>query len=205
MIAQRRPGRRTALSLGPGSAALRQCPLTLRVGLVLHRLHCMDRHCTKRRSPRIDDIEPPQAGKVCCVRRRWGSERQRKSRRPHDQSLHVRVHHDARSTLILHRFGDTLGELDPASSLQVHHGWWAESGAVTGTFLRGGKRWLKLSNDLQVPVSRMYLRSVAEQGRPRVADPTKSQTRSGIFALGLGAVVAYSARVRPPLPFAWRS
>lgn len=85
---------------------------------------------------------------------------------------YVRVHHAAGSTLILHRFGDALGELDPASGLQVHRGWWVASGAVTGTFLRGGKRWLKLSNGLQVPVSRTYLRSVSEQGWPRVADPT---------------------------------
>lgn len=85
---------------------------------------------------------------------------------------YVRVHHRAGSTLILHRFGDALGELDAHAGLQVHRGWWVAADAVTGTFLRGGKRWLTLSNGLEVPVSRTHLRRVLEQAWPRVTAPS---------------------------------
>ncbi|HVH49856.1 MAG TPA: LytTR family DNA-binding domain-containing protein [Sphingomicrobium sp.] len=82
---------------------------------------------------------------------------------------YVRLHHPSGSTLILHRFSDALAEVDPRAGLQVHRGWWVANGAVAGTFLRGGKRWLKLNNDLEIPVSRTYLRRVIEQNWPRIA------------------------------------
>jgi hypothetical protein len=81
---------------------------------------------------------------------------------------YVRLHHPAGSTLILHRFSDALTEVDSRAGLQVHRGWWVASGAVVGTFMRGGKRWLKLNNDLEIPVSRTHLRRVIEQDWPRV-------------------------------------
>ena len=84
---------------------------------------------------------------------------------------YVRVHHPAGSTLILHRFSDALAEIDPRAGLQVHRGWWVASSAVAGTFMRGGKRWLKLTNGLEIPVSRTHLRRVNEQDWPRVESP----------------------------------
>jgi hypothetical protein len=81
---------------------------------------------------------------------------------------YVRVHHPSGSTLILHRFSDALAEIDPGAGLQVHRGWWVANGAVAGTFMRGGKRWLKLTNDLEIPVSRTHLRRVVEQDWPSV-------------------------------------
>ena len=81
---------------------------------------------------------------------------------------YVRLHHQSGSTLILHRFSDALTEVDPGAGLQVHRGWWVANHAVVGTFMRGGKRWLKLSNDMEIPVSRTHLRRVIDQPWPRV-------------------------------------
>ena len=81
---------------------------------------------------------------------------------------YVRLHHQSGSTLILHRFRDALAEVEPGAGIQVHRGWWVANRAVVGTFVRGGKRWLKLSNDLEIPVSRTHLRRVIEQPWPRI-------------------------------------
>jgi len=86
---------------------------------------------------------------------------------------YVRLHHGSGSTLILHRFSDALAEVDSGAGLQVHRGWWVANGAVVGTFMRGGKRWLKLTNDLEVPVSRTHLRCVIDQAWPRVDEPAR--------------------------------
>lgn len=88
---------------------------------------------------------------------------------------YVRLHHQSGSTLILHRFSDALAEVDPRAGLQVHRGWWVASAAVAGTFLRGGKRWLMLSNGLEIPVSRTHLRPVIDQDWPRIAVPVSGQ------------------------------
>ena len=81
---------------------------------------------------------------------------------------YVRLHHPSGSTLVLHRFSDALAEIDPQAGLQVHRGWWVANGAVAGTFMRGGKRWLRLANGMEIPVSRTHLRRVIEQDWPRV-------------------------------------
>ena len=81
---------------------------------------------------------------------------------------YVRLYHAAGSTLILHRFSDALAEVDPAAGLQVHRGWWVANSSVAGTFIRGQKRWLKLSNGMEIPVSRTHLRRVNERNWPRV-------------------------------------
>lgn len=81
---------------------------------------------------------------------------------------YVRLHHPSGSTLILHRFSDALAEVGPRAGLQVHRGWWVANGAVAGTFTRGGKRWLKLTNGMEIPVSRTHLRRVIDQDWPRV-------------------------------------
>ena len=84
---------------------------------------------------------------------------------------YVRLHHPSGSTLILHRFSDALAEVDPLAGLQVHRGWWVANGAVVGTFMRAGKRWLMLRNGMEIPVSRTHLRRVIEQDWPRIAAP----------------------------------
>jgi hypothetical protein len=94
---------------------------------------------------------------------------------------YVRLHHQSGSTLILHRFSDALAEVDATAGLQVHRGWWVANAAVAGTFMRGGKRWLKLHNDMEIPVSRTHLRSVIDRAWPRVDMPVRTPTsgRSG--------------------------
>lgn len=85
---------------------------------------------------------------------------------------YVRIHHRSGSTLLLHRLSDAVAELDGRDGLQVHRSWWVASEAVAGTFVRGGKRWLKLLNGMEIPVSRTHLRRVIEQGWPRLDMPT---------------------------------
>ena len=77
---------------------------------------------------------------------------------------YVRLHHMSGSTLILHRFSDALAEVDSLSGLRVHRGWWVANAAVAGTFVRGGRRGLRLSNGLEVPVSRPHLQAVRDRG-----------------------------------------
>lgn len=84
---------------------------------------------------------------------------------------YVRVHHPGGSSLLLYRLGDAIADVRPDVGLQVHRSWWVASDAVVGTFVRGYKRWLLLTNDLQVPVSRTYSRAVLDQRWPRVAAP----------------------------------
>ncbi|MCL6730424.1 LytTR family DNA-binding domain-containing protein [Sphingomonas hankyongi] len=88
---------------------------------------------------------------------------------------YVRIHHKSGSTLILHRFSDAIAELDSREGLQVHRSWWVASGAVAGSFIRSGKRWLKLSNGMEIPVSRTHLRRVVEQNWPRVVAPVSDE------------------------------
>jgi len=88
---------------------------------------------------------------------------------------YVRIHHRSGSTLILHRFSDAIAELDSREGLQVHRSWWVASGAVAGSFIRSGKRWLKLSNGMEIPVSRTHLRRVVEQNWPRVVAPVSDE------------------------------
>jgi hypothetical protein len=84
---------------------------------------------------------------------------------------YVRVHHSSGSNLILHRFSDALDEVGERAGLQVHRGWWVAHAAVAGTFVRGGKRWLKLHNGMEIPVSRTHLRRVIAQDWARVPTP----------------------------------
>ena len=85
---------------------------------------------------------------------------------------YVRVHHPAGSNLLLYRLGDAIADVRPDVGLQVHRGWWVASDAVAGTFVRGDKRWLLLTNGLQVPVSRTYSRAVLDRHWPRLAPPS---------------------------------
>ncbi len=85
---------------------------------------------------------------------------------------YVRVHHAGGSTLLLYRLGDAMADVRPDAGLQVHRSWWVAADSVAGTFVRGDKRWLLLTNDLQVPVSRTYSRAVLDRRWPRVAPPS---------------------------------
>jgi DNA-binding LytR/AlgR family response regulator len=71
---------------------------------------------------------------------------------------------------------DALAEVDSDAGLQVHRGWWVANGAVAGTFMRGGKRWLRLNNDMEIPVSRTHLRRVIDQAWPRVDEPARGSS-----------------------------
>lgn len=86
---------------------------------------------------------------------------------------YVRVHTDRGSALVLHRLVDSIAELAGIDGLQVHRGWWVASGSVRGTFMRDGRRWLRLTNGLEVPVSRARVRDVLARGWPAIDAPAQ--------------------------------
>ncbi len=77
---------------------------------------------------------------------------------------YVRVHTAVGDDLILHRFSDSIQELDGLDGLQVHRSWWIARIAVADVVRRDRKTWLCLTNGLEVPVSRTYLPAVKEAG-----------------------------------------
>ena len=82
------------------------------------------------------------------------------------QDHYVRVHGLHGSKLILKRLSDAITELAEVEGLQVHRGWWVASAAVTGTFIEDGKRWIRLVNGMNIPVSRARRRDVLARGWP---------------------------------------
>ena len=81
---------------------------------------------------------------------------------------YVRVHTNRGSALVLHRLTDSIAELAGIDGLQVHRGWWVARGSVRGTFMRDGRRWLRLANGLDVPVSRARVREVLARRWPAI-------------------------------------
>lgn len=77
---------------------------------------------------------------------------------------YVRVHGMAGSRLVLQRLSDAIDDVGSVEGLQVHRGWWVARAAVTGTYVEGGRRWIRLANGLTVPVSRARRREVLAQG-----------------------------------------
>jgi len=77
---------------------------------------------------------------------------------------YVRVYTAVGDDLILHRFSDSIQELDGLEGLQVHRSWWIARAAVADVIRRDRKTWLCLKNGLEVPVSRTYLAAVKEAG-----------------------------------------
>ncbi|QIK96104.1 LytTR family transcriptional regulator [Sphingomonas sp. HDW15A] len=84
----------------------------------------------------------------------------------------MRVHTCSGSALVLHRLADAISEVGAIDGLQVHRSWWVASHSVSGTFIRDSRRWLRLANGLEVPVSRARIRDVTARGWPAIDPPT---------------------------------
>ncbi|MEO1081254.1 MAG: LytTR family DNA-binding domain-containing protein [Pseudomonadota bacterium] len=66
--------------------------------------------------------------------------------------------------LVHHRFSKAVLEMPVDLGLQVHRSWWVADAAVTSA-KRGSRRWqLMLANEISVPISDSYVRSVRERG-----------------------------------------
>jgi hypothetical protein len=77
---------------------------------------------------------------------------------------YVRFHTSAGSDLVLLRFSDALSELDGIEGAQVHRSWWVARSAVVGTSRTNGKLSLRLTNDVEAPVSRSYFAALRAGG-----------------------------------------
>ncbi|HYE51517.1 MAG TPA: LytTR family DNA-binding domain-containing protein [Azospirillaceae bacterium] len=69
---------------------------------------------------------------------------------------YLRIHTAAGSDLVLCRLSDALAELEGADGLQVHRSFWVARAAVASAARDGGRLLLRLSNGLEVPVSRTH-------------------------------------------------
>lgn len=77
---------------------------------------------------------------------------------------YLRVHLETGSTLILLRLSDAIAELSALDGQQTHRSWWVSRSAVSRAKRAGTKGMLTLSNGLEVPVSRTYIRILAQAG-----------------------------------------
>lgn len=77
---------------------------------------------------------------------------------------YLRVHLDTGSTLILLRLSDAIAELSALDGQQTHRSWWVSRSAVSNAKRAGTKGVLTLSNGLEVPISRTYIRTLAQAG-----------------------------------------
>jgi hypothetical protein len=77
---------------------------------------------------------------------------------------YLRVHFDSGSTLILLRLSDAIAELSALDGEQTHRSWWVSRSAVSNAKRAGTKGTLTLSNGLEVPISRTYIRNLAGEG-----------------------------------------
>lgn len=67
---------------------------------------------------------------------------------------YVRAHTDLGSDLILTPLKDAVAELGEIDGLQVHRSWWVARSAVAAALVNGRNYSLRLTNGLEVPVSR---------------------------------------------------
>jgi hypothetical protein len=67
---------------------------------------------------------------------------------------YVRAHTASGSNLMLIALKDAIAELEDVEGLQVHRSWWVAKAAVAGPVTHGRNLALRLSNGLEVPVSR---------------------------------------------------
>jgi hypothetical protein len=67
---------------------------------------------------------------------------------------YVRAHTQKGSELILTPLKDAIAELGPLDGLRVHRSWWVAKSAVAAPVARGRNHYLRLTNGLEVPVSR---------------------------------------------------
>jgi len=77
---------------------------------------------------------------------------------------YLRVHTPLGSDLMLCRLSDAIAELGGLPGLQVHRSYWVAKAAVAGVERNGKKLALRLTNGLEVPVSRTFLRGLRSAG-----------------------------------------
>ncbi|MBN9220075.1 MAG: LytTR family transcriptional regulator [Mesorhizobium sp.] len=80
------------------------------------------------------------------------------------QDHYVDVHTDKGSALVLMRFADALREVGDVKGVQIHRSHWVALDAVAGNRRKDGKLFLKLANDVLLPVSRSYAGAVRKAG-----------------------------------------
>ncbi|MDG2243728.1 MAG: LytTR family DNA-binding domain-containing protein [Rhodospirillaceae bacterium] len=79
------------------------------------------------------------------------------------QEHYVRVYTDKGDSLVLYRFGDAVQEVALSfNGLRVHRSYWIAKAAVSEIYPAKSSYRLKLSNDLEVPVSNAYKKVVEE-------------------------------------------
>ncbi len=77
---------------------------------------------------------------------------------------YVRAHTARGSDLILTPLKDAIAELGPTDGLQVHRSWWVARAAVAEPVTSGRNLTLRLSNGLEVPVSRASVAKLRAAG-----------------------------------------
>jgi LytTr DNA-binding domain len=77
---------------------------------------------------------------------------------------YLRVHTDAGDALILMRLSDAIAEIEAANGLQTHRSWWVARDAVKSAKRGESKGTISLSNGVEAPVSRTYLKAVGAAG-----------------------------------------
>jgi hypothetical protein len=77
---------------------------------------------------------------------------------------YVRAHTDLGSDLILTPLKDAMAELAEIDGLQVHRSWWVAKSAVAAPIVKGRNYALRLTNGLEVPVSRASVAKARAQG-----------------------------------------
>ncbi len=77
---------------------------------------------------------------------------------------YVQVWTDQGKDMILLRMKDAVSELATLDGAQVHRSWWVSRGSVCSVRRNGGRVWLILDNDIEVPVSRPNVRVLKDAG-----------------------------------------
>lgn len=77
---------------------------------------------------------------------------------------YLRVYAASGSALILLRLSDAIAELGETSGAQTHRSWWVARSALKCARRGDGRAKLTLTNDVEVPVSRSFYKSLNEAG-----------------------------------------
>ena len=77
---------------------------------------------------------------------------------------YVRVHTPLGSTLVLMSLSQAMAGLKDVEGVQTHRSWWVSRAAIVGVVEDGRKLRLRLSDGLEVPVSRARVGLLREQG-----------------------------------------
>lgn len=77
---------------------------------------------------------------------------------------YVRVHTTLGSTLVLMSLSQAMAGLKDVEGVQTHRSWWVSRAAIVGVVEDGRNVRLRLSGELEVPVSRARVGQLREQG-----------------------------------------